>query len=199
MIDVLLFHHALGLTDGVVAFADELSASGHHVTTPDLYGGARFHSVADGVRHAEAIGFDTLIERGVAYAADIPGHFAVVGFSLGVLPAQKLAQTNANVLAAVLCHSAIPIDVFAHGWPSGVGLQIHLGEDDELVVEDLEAARQLAADAPGELFLYPGPGHLIADVTSADYQPVYAEQILARTRAFLAGLTPRPVDGLSGE
>ncbi len=193
MIDVLLFHHALGLTDGVVAFADELRAVGHHVTTPDLYGGERFESVADGVHHAEALGFNTILELGVASAADMPDPFAVVGFSLGVLPAQKLAQTNANVRAAVLCHSAIPIDVFADGWPSGVGLQIHLGEDDELVVEDLEAARQLAAEAPGELFLYPGPGHLIADSTSDDYQPECAAQILARTSSLLAECSPADV------
>lgn len=186
MIDVLLFHHALGLTDGVVAFANELRAAGHRVSTPDLYEGAQFDTVADGVNHAETIGFDVLIERGVAHAADIPGHFAVVGFSLGVLPAQKLAQTHASVQAAVLCHAAIPIDVFADRWPSGVGLQIHIGEDDELAVEDLEAAHYLAAEAPGELFLYPGPGHLIADATSADHQPEYAAQIVARTRDLLA-------------
>lgn len=39
MADVLLFHHARGLTPGVVAFADRLRAAGHRVHTPDLYGG----------------------------------------------------------------------------------------------------------------------------------------------------------------
>ena len=39
MAHVLLFHHIQGLTEGVVAFADELRAAGHEVTTPDLFGG----------------------------------------------------------------------------------------------------------------------------------------------------------------
>lgn len=31
MTDVLLYHHAQGLTDGVAAFAEELRTRGHHV------------------------------------------------------------------------------------------------------------------------------------------------------------------------
>lgn len=36
MTEVLLFHHAQGLTDRVLAFADDLRAAGHRVTVPDL-------------------------------------------------------------------------------------------------------------------------------------------------------------------
>ena len=42
MAEVLLFHHAQGLTTGVVAFADDLRAAGHTVHTPDLYAGRTF-------------------------------------------------------------------------------------------------------------------------------------------------------------
>jgi len=35
MAEVVLFHHAQGLTQGVVAFADELCRAGHTVHTPD--------------------------------------------------------------------------------------------------------------------------------------------------------------------
>lgn len=34
MTDVILLHHAQGLTDGVRAFAGQLRAAGHHVTVP---------------------------------------------------------------------------------------------------------------------------------------------------------------------
>ena len=34
MAEVVLFHHAQGLTPGVVAFADELRFAGHIVHTP---------------------------------------------------------------------------------------------------------------------------------------------------------------------
>lgn len=39
MAEVVLFHHAQGLTPGVVAFADELRRAGHTVHTPDLLDG----------------------------------------------------------------------------------------------------------------------------------------------------------------
>src|SRR6266704_2055761 len=39
MAEVVLFHHAQGLTSGVVAFADELRRAGHTVHTPDLLDG----------------------------------------------------------------------------------------------------------------------------------------------------------------
>jgi len=42
MAEVILFHHAQGLTDGVGAFADDLRAAGHVVHTPDLYEGRTF-------------------------------------------------------------------------------------------------------------------------------------------------------------
>lgn len=37
MAELLLLHHAQGLTAGCLAFADELRAAGHVVHAPDLY------------------------------------------------------------------------------------------------------------------------------------------------------------------
>lgn len=39
MSELILFHHAQGLTRGVQAFTDEVRAAGHRVTVPDLYEG----------------------------------------------------------------------------------------------------------------------------------------------------------------
>jgi dienelactone hydrolase len=64
MSELILFHHAQGLTDGVGAFADELRAAGNDVHTPDLYDGKTFAELADGMDYAEQVGFDTIIERG---------------------------------------------------------------------------------------------------------------------------------------
>ena len=64
MTEVLLFHHALGLTDGVRAFAEDLRAAGHLVHTPDLYEGRTFATVPEGVQNARSIGFGTIMERG---------------------------------------------------------------------------------------------------------------------------------------
>jgi dienelactone hydrolase len=53
MIEVVLFHHAQGLTPGVVAFADELRRAGHTVHTPDLFEGRTFGSIEAGMGFVE--------------------------------------------------------------------------------------------------------------------------------------------------
>jgi len=65
MAEVVLFHHALGLTPGVVAFADELRRAGHTVHTPDLFDGRTFATIEEGMGYAEKIGFPgEVIDRG---------------------------------------------------------------------------------------------------------------------------------------
>ena len=49
MAEVVLFHHAQGLTPGVVAFADELRRAGHTVHTPDLFEGRTFGGIVEGM------------------------------------------------------------------------------------------------------------------------------------------------------
>lgn len=187
MIDVIVYHHALGVTAGVQAFADRLIAAGHRVMVPDLYEGETFATVDEGVEHAEAVGFDTIIDRGVAAATATDGRFAVVGFSLGVLPAQNLAQTHRRAAGAVLCHAAIPLGTFADSWPEGVALQLHNAPDDGW--GDFAEAEALAAAVPGaELFAYETSAHLAADSSTDDYNADIAEQIIGRTLALLAAL-----------
>src|ERR671930_1322659 len=107
MAEVLLFHHAQGLTDGVRAFADTLRAAGHVVHAPDLYDGNTFAELDDGIAYAEEVGFDTIIERGRAAAEGLPDDVVYAGISLGVLPAQMLAQTRRGARGAVFLHSCI--------------------------------------------------------------------------------------------
>ncbi|WP_448627195.1 dienelactone hydrolase family protein [Geodermatophilus sp. URMC 64] len=186
MADVVLFHHAQGLTDGVRRFAGRLSAAGHRVTLPDLFDGATFGSIADGVAHAEKIGFDRVIERGVAAADGLPAETVYAGLSLGVLPAQKLAQNRPGARGALLLFSAVPAAVFG-AWPDGVALQMHFAEDDPWSAEeDLPAARELARTVEGaELFVYPGSGHLICDDSLPDYDEAATGKILERALGFL--------------
>ena len=49
MAEVVLFHHVLGLGEGVQAFADELREAGHTVHTPDLYDGKTFKEIGEGI------------------------------------------------------------------------------------------------------------------------------------------------------
>jgi dienelactone hydrolase len=192
MAEILLFHHAQGLTGGCLAFAGELRDAGHVVHAPDLYDGRTFDSLAEGVGHAEEIGFDTVIARGAAVAEGLRGGLVYAGFSLGVLPAQQLAQTRPGARGAVLMHSCVPPSEFGGPWPEGLPLQIHLMEDDELVLPpegDLEAARELDATVDSaELFLYPGDRHLFTDAGLRDHDAEAAGQLRSRVLGFLAGL-----------
>ena len=188
MAGLLLFHHAQGLTSGCLSFADELRAAGHVVHTPDLYDGKTFTELVDGVGYAERIGFDTIIERGRLAADSLPNELVYAGFSLGVLPAQMLAQTRRGAKGALLFHSAVPTSEFGGDWPPGVPLQIHMMEADELVLEegDLEVARELdEANVDIELFLYPGDRHLFADNSLPDYDESAATLLRQRVLSFL--------------
>lgn len=186
--EVLLFHHAQGRTPGVLAFADELRAAGHTVHVPDLYEGRTFATLDEGVGHAKQLGFDTLGERGRRAADGLPEGLVYAGFSLGVMPAQELAQTRPGAKGALLFSAALPAAEFG-AWPAGVPLQIHLMEGDEWAQEDLPAARELVDSVEGaELFLYPGEGHLFADSSLPDYDLAAAKLLLERTLAFLAAV-----------
>ena len=189
MAEVLLFHHAQGLTSGVLAFADELRAAGHVVHTPDVYDGKTFTSIDDGVGYAKEVGFDTVFERGRSAADALPPEVVYAGFSLGAMPAQMLAQTKSGAKGALLFHGCAPLSEFGGEWPDGVPVQIHMMEGDEWVVppeQDLEAARELAGKVESaELFLYPGDRHLFADSSLADYDEAAARLLMQRVLGFL--------------
>jgi dienelactone hydrolase len=72
MAEVLLFHHAQGVTPGIAAFADELRDAGHFVHVPDLFDGRTFDSIPEGMACVKDQGFDALRERGVHVADDLP-------------------------------------------------------------------------------------------------------------------------------
>ncbi|MEV1291074.1 dienelactone hydrolase family protein [Pseudonocardia sp. NPDC049635] len=188
MADVVVLHHALGRTPGVRGFAADLAAAGHTVTVPDLFDGRTFDTVQAGVEHVRSIGFPALVERAAAAVADLPPEQVYLGFSLGVVAAQRLAQTRPGARGAVLCHACLPSSEFG-GWPPGVPVQVHAAEHDPWFTGDgdAEAARALVAEAPDAvLALYPGDGHLFAEPASPDHDPVAAALLLRRVLAFLA-------------
>lgn len=190
MAEVLLFHHAQGLTPGCLSFADRLQTAGHVVHTPDLYDGRTFTDLDAGVQYAEEVGFETIMERGRQVAESLPPGLVYAGFSLGVLPAQMLAQTRAGATGALLLHSCMPTSEFDSPWPEGVPLQIHMMDQDTWVLppnEDLAVARQLAETVDGaELFLYPGQGHLFTDDSLPAYDDNAAALVMERVLGFLA-------------
>jgi dienelactone hydrolase len=189
MAEVVLFHHAQGLTPGIVAFADELRGAGHSVHTPDLVEGRTFDSIETGMAYVEAVGFHEIMQRGARAVRDLPAELVYAGFSLGVVPAQMLAQTRSGARGALFFSSCVPVAEFGTAWPDDVPVQVHGMDADPIFVGegDLEAARALVAQAKdGELFLYPGDAHYFADSSLPSYDPVATGQLTRRVLEFLA-------------
>ena len=189
MAEVVLFHHAQGLTSGVVAFADELRRAGHTVHTPDLLDGRTFGSIDDGLAYAEELGFPgEILARGARAVEGLPADLVYAGFSLGVLPAQMLAQTRSGARGALLFYSCVPTSEFG-SWPAGVPAQVHGMDADPIFVDegDVDAARALVEEAEdAELFLYPGDQHYFADATLPSYDEQAATLLRRRVLDFLA-------------
>ena len=191
MAEVLLYHHAQGLTKGVEGFADELRRAGHTVHLPDLFEGHTFDNLDVGVAYASSVGFDTILERGVAAADGLGDGLVFAGFSLGVMPAQKLAQTHAGAKGALLFQSCLPVSEFGDAWPAGVPVQIHgMASHPFFAGEgDIDAARELVdSAAAAELFIYPGDKHLFADSSLSSYDEEAAALLTARSLNFLEGI-----------
>ncbi|MFF5387874.1 dienelactone hydrolase family protein [Streptomyces sp. NPDC013012] len=191
MAEVLLFHHALGLTEGVRAFADGLRRAGHTVHVPDLYEGRVFGDLEAGGGYAREIGFGALVERGARAAEGLPDGLVYAGFSLGVLPAQKLAQTRPGARGALLFSACVPADTFGAAWPEGVPVQVHgMDADPYFAGEgDLAAARELVAGAADRrLFLYPGTAHLFAESGAPSHVPEAAALCAERALCLLDGV-----------
>jgi dienelactone hydrolase len=187
MAEVLLFHYAMGQTDGFTAFADELRGAGHTVHTPGLFDGRTFGSIDEGMAYVREVGFQAILDRGARAAEELPAGLVYAGFSLGVLPAQMLAQTRPGARGALLFYSCVPVSEFG-AWPEGVPVQIHGMDADPFFVEegDLDAARELVAStANAELFLYPGDRHYFADSSLPTYDAEATALLTRRVLDFL--------------
>ncbi len=196
MARVILFHHAQGLTPGIVAFADRLRHVGHEVHTPDLFDGRTFDSIDAGMAFVTELGFGEIMQRGAVAGDAIGGDAVYAGFSLGVVPAQMLAQTRHDAVGAVLCYSCLPASEFGDAWPVNVPVQIHGMDADPYFVDegDIDAARDIVASSPrAELFLYPGDQHYFADSSQPSYDPEATELLLERVIASLDEIPPQGI------
>ncbi len=192
MAEVVLFHHIAGLTDGVLAFSDELRARGHAVHTPDLYDGRKAASIEEGQALLQGIGGDVIDARADAAVADLPAGVVYGGFSLGAATAQRLAQTRAGARGALLYEACVPVTgEWAFGaWPPGVPVQIHgMDRDPFFGLEgDIDAARELVDTVGPELaalYVYAGDRHLFTDSSLPSYDPQATSLVLQRSLELL--------------
>lgn len=188
---IVLFRHVQGLTPGIVAFADELRAAGHTVQTPDLFDRRTFKTLEEGMAYAKAVGFGAILDRGVAEAEALGANNVYAGFSMGVMPAQKLAQTRAGARGALLVDACLPVTEFGDRWPDDVPVQVHGMDADPILAGegDVNAARALVdSTEQAELFLYPGDVHLFADSSLPSYDQQATELMTGRVLDFLSAL-----------
>lgn len=188
MAEVVLYHHAQGLTKGVEAFAAELRRAGHTIHVPDLYEGQTFDTLEDGVAYAKETGLSTLMDRGVAAAAGLGDALVYAGFSLGVMPAQQLAQTRPGATGALLFHACLPVSEFSEVWPAGLPVQVHGMDADAYFADDgdIDAARELVGSTDrAEMFLYSGKEHLFADSSLPSYDKAASDLLTRRVLDFL--------------
>jgi dienelactone hydrolase len=192
MADVILFHHVLGLTDGVRAFAERLSSGGHTIHTPDLYDGEVAESIEAGFAISQEIGDASIADRVEQALIELGPQLVYAGMSMGVMHAQRLAQTRPGTLGALLYEACVPITgEWAFGpWPDGVPVQVHGMDDDEFFAHegDLDAARELVATIGSDLgvvYTYPGSTHLFLDESLRSYDAAAADLAVERSLGFL--------------
>jgi len=188
MAEIVLFHHVQGLTDGVHRLADELRDGGHQVHTPDFFDGRTFESLDDGFAAMRARGEGAYDEWADAVVAALPPAVVYAGISLGVMSAQRLAQTRPGATGAVLLEACLPASAFG-GWPAGLPLQVHGMEGDPFfgLEGDLDAGRELVSSIDdGELFVYPGDVHLFTDSSLPGHDPAATRLVVDRALGLLA-------------
>lgn len=192
MTDVVLFHHVQGLTPGLRAFAADLAGTEHTVVTPDLFSGHTFATLDEGFAHLRTLDEATVDREVDAVVADLLPGVVVAGVSWGVAHAQRLAQTRPGVGGALLFEACFPLGDDGFGaWPAGLPFQVDGREDDEFFAHegDLDAARALVGGAvagTGEVFTYPGSGHLFLDSSSPSFDEASTALAVGRARELLA-------------
>ncbi len=190
MTDIALFHSVLGVRPGVREAADRLRAEGHDVVVVDQYYGRVFDDYDEADEFAQSIGYPTLMGLAEEAVQGVPDGFIAAGFSNGGGMAEFIA-TKRLVRGVLMLSGALDLArLGAEAWPAGVPAQIHYTTNDPFRNQagiDAVLAQVRAADAPVEMFDYPGEGHLFTDSSLAvEYDPQAAELLWSRVLPFCA-------------
>ena len=185
MAAVALFHSVYGLRPAVRQAAERLRAAGHQVVVPDLYGVPAVDTLDEGFALADAVGWETMLERARAALRELPGNAVLAGYSMGSGVAEALLSERSEAAGLLLIAGAGSGQVTV---PAGSRVQLHLADpDDFFSPTDLEAwiKAMTAAGAVFEVFRYPGVGHLWTDSGLGDYDGLADDLAWQRCAEFL--------------
>ncbi len=190
MAAIILVHSALGLTDTVLRWAEEMRDEGHSVATPDLYGGDVYADLDEGVERADSGEMASYVSIARDHLQGLEGEPVFVGFSLGAAVAQILALTDPSARGVVLMHGAMsPAHISRAAWGDSLVGQLHYASGDPWCEpEEVQAFVRMAPDDALEEFTYDGSGHLFGFEESPDYDAYQAALMHERVLAFLASL-----------
>lgn len=188
MAEIVLFHHAGGLTGGVIELADALREVGHTVHTPDLFAGAHFPNPVDGVAWAESLGEAELAARARAFVDTLnTAELVYGGLGIGSARAAEQVLLRPGALAAFFLYACVDPGYWHKRWPADVPAQAHLCEDDAW--RDPATEEGFIARIPGsELFTYPGNSHLYAEPGQPDYDAEVTRIVTSSVIDYLAEL-----------
>ncbi|MCW2778549.1 MAG: dienelactone hydrolase [Frankiales bacterium] len=176
MASIVLLHSAVGLRPAVLADAERLRSAGHTVVTPDMYEGATFRTVEEGVAHRDVVGEDVLAVRAAAATEGLPPGQVWAGYSLGGWFALEALQRHGGAGALFVGFDGAP--------SNGVPCQVHVADGDPWVEQD--ALTALAARGV-EVHRYAG-GHLFCDPDLPDSDAASTALLWERALEFLARL-----------
>lgn len=189
MTQIVLFHHVLGLTDGLRHVADRLRDAGHDVLTPDLFGGRTFATIAEGLAFSEDLGDDALLSRAEDAVAGLETPI-VAGVSMGGIPAEHLLLTR-PVAGALLLSTFVDPGFLTGSWPDEVPVHV-LGMDADpffALEGDLDAARAWAQVHDNlHVHVLPGDRHLFMDDSTDEYDAEATRLLIARIDALVKGM-----------
>jgi hypothetical protein len=187
MAEVVLFHHAQGLTPGVIAFADQLRTAGHTVHTPDLFEGRTFGSIEAGMAHVEKVGFgrSSSAVPGPSTGSR-PGWCTPASHSGSSRPRCWRRRARGPAERCCVTRACRP----RSSAPGRTGCRCRCTGWTPTRSSSAKATstppRALVAGADdGELFLYPGDQHYFADSSLPSYDAGATALLIQRTLDFL--------------
>jgi dienelactone hydrolase len=188
MVQIVLFHSSFGLRQAEADAAGRLRAAGHHVLTPDLFGGQTVasHEAARGLM--DSIGWAVICERARRSLSAVPAGAVLAGVSMGVGIIGSVWDERPDAAGVLLLHGITPVPAGAR---PGLPIQVHVAEGDPFAPGQAVAqwrAEAASAGVAAEVFSYPGAGHFYTDAQLTDYHAPSADLTWQRVTAFLAGL-----------